>query len=63
MIIIDLQNANQKKTIETAVKVLQAGGLIIYPTETCYGLGVDASNKTAVKKLLKFLLRRNKTCV
>ncbi|KKQ74731.1 MAG: hypothetical protein US95_C0020G0033, partial [Candidatus Woesebacteria bacterium GW2011_GWB1_38_5] len=32
------------------VKVLQNGGLVIYPTETLYGAGVDATNEKAVKK-------------
>lgn len=45
---------NQKKAIERAVAVLKDGGLIIYPTETCYGLGADATNSGAVKKLLEF---------
>ena len=41
-------------SIEKAVKVLRAGGLVIFPTETCYGAGVDATNQKAVDKLLAF---------
>jgi len=41
------------ETIPTAVKVLQQGGLVIYPTETCYGLGVDATNPVAVRQVFK----------
>lgn len=41
-----------------AVKILQAGGLIIFPTETVYGAGVDATNQTAVNKLLAYKTRR-----
>lgn len=37
--------------IERAVEVLHAGGLVAFPTETVYGLGADASNATAVKKI------------
>ena len=44
--------------IEKAVKVLLNGGLIIYPTETCYGAGVDATNQKAVDKLLAYKSRR-----
>ncbi len=44
--------------ISRAVKILRAGGLIIYPTETCYGAGVDATNQKAVDKLLKYKSRR-----
>ncbi len=39
------------EVISKAVKTLQNGGLIIYPTETCYGLGADATNPAAIKKV------------
>jgi L-threonylcarbamoyladenylate synthase len=42
-----------KKGITEAVKCLQAGHAVIYPTDTAYGLAVDAYNETAVKKLFK----------
>lgn len=41
-----------------AVKVLKRGGLVIFPTETCYGAGVDATNQKAVDKLLAYKSRR-----
>lgn len=34
-----------------AVATLRAGGLVAFPTETVYGLGADASNETAIKKV------------
>jgi L-threonylcarbamoyladenylate synthase len=37
--------------IATAVEVLRGGGLVAFPTETVYGLGADASNVEAVKKI------------
>ena len=37
--------------IERAVAVLRAGGLVAFPTETVYGLGADASNPEALKKV------------
>jgi L-threonylcarbamoyladenylate synthase len=37
--------------IEHAAGVLRAGGLVAFPTETVYGLGADASNPEAVRKL------------
>jgi L-threonylcarbamoyladenylate synthase len=43
-----------KKTVEIAVDVLNQGGLVVYPTETLYGIGVDATNPKAVKKLSKY---------
>lgn len=38
-------------TIERAAKVLETGGLIIYPTDTAYGLGANALNEKAVRKV------------
>jgi L-threonylcarbamoyladenylate synthase len=37
--------------IKHAVAVLRAGGLVAFPTETVYGLGADASNAAAVRKV------------
>lgn len=37
--------------ITRAVEILRAGGLVAFPTETVYGLGADASNADAVKKI------------
>ncbi len=37
--------------IAQAVDVLKAGGVVVYPTDTCYGLGVDARNASAVRRL------------
>lgn len=43
----------EKKGIELAVKYLRAGKSVVYPTDTAYGLGVDATNLAAIKKLIK----------
>ncbi len=37
--------------IKKAVEVLQQGGLILYPTDTIWGIGCDATNEEAVKKV------------
>ncbi len=39
--------------IEQAVAVLRAGGLVAFPTETVYGLGADASNPEAVRRIFE----------
>ncbi|MFZ3068733.1 MAG: L-threonylcarbamoyladenylate synthase [Microgenomates group bacterium] len=39
---------------DEVVKVLKSGGLVVYPTETVYGLGVDATSEAALEKLWKF---------
>lgn len=40
-----------KKDIDQAVKILKEGGLVAFPTETVYGLGADAKNEAAIKKV------------
>ena len=40
-----------KEDIQTALKVLREGGIIVYPTDTVWGLGCDATNAEAVKRL------------
>ena len=47
------------KNIDLAVDVIKSSGLVIYPTETSYGLGCDATNENAIKKLYK-IKKRNK---
>ncbi|MEO7263891.1 MAG: L-threonylcarbamoyladenylate synthase [Ferruginibacter sp.] len=37
--------------IENCLSVLQKGGVILYPTDTVWGLGCDASNEAAVEKI------------
>ena len=39
--------------VKKAVEVLKNGGLIIYPTDTVYGLGCDITNLKAVEKVAK----------
>ena len=40
--------------IKKAVETLKNGGLIVYPTETCYGLGGDATNPKALEKIMEY---------
>ena len=40
-----------KEIIDEAVRVLKAGGVILYPTDTVWGLGCDATNPEAVAKV------------
>ncbi|MEK7070333.1 MAG: L-threonylcarbamoyladenylate synthase [Patescibacteria group bacterium] len=43
-----------QKTIQNAVEILKKGGLVVFPTDTVYGLLVDAKNAEAVAKLVEF---------
>jgi L-threonylcarbamoyladenylate synthase len=40
-----------RSDIERAVAILRAGGLVVFPTETVYGLGADARNPDAIRRL------------
>lgn len=42
-----------EEDIEKAYKVLKNGGVILYPTDTVWGLGCDATNQKAVQKIYK----------
>ncbi len=41
----------QQKIIDRAVHVIRNGGIVVYPTDTLYGLGVDIYNQQALNKL------------
>jgi len=43
----------QPRAIQRAVEVLRAGGLVVYPTDTIYGLGCDLQNRKALEKLYR----------
>jgi len=45
-------NPNERE-IEKVVAVLKKGGLIIYPTDTVYGIGCDITNTKAMEKVAK----------
>jgi len=56
---INSQNPEPEK-IEQAVKVIQNGGIIVYPTDTIYGLGCDIFNKKAILKIYQLKKRESK---
>ena len=41
------------QVVAEAVDVLRAGGVVMHPTETCYGFAVDVANPQALEKLYK----------
>ncbi len=45
--------------INNALKLLKEGGLILYPTDTVWGIGCDADNPEAVKKVYKLKQRED----
>jgi L-threonylcarbamoyladenylate synthase len=46
-----LKNNMLRTEIEKALNVLKSGGIILYPTDTVWGLGCDATNEQAVSKI------------
>ena len=49
-----------KEEIKNCVNVLNNGGIILYPTDTIWGIGCDATNEEAVKKIYE-LKKRSKS--
>ncbi len=43
--------APEKDKIEAAARIIKNGGLVAFPTETVYGLGADATDESAAKKI------------
>ncbi len=46
-----------KDYLNKALKTLVTGGVLVYPTDTIYGLGCDATNQAAVEKVYKIKKR------
>lgn len=49
--------AYTEEDLKSALRVLNKGGIILYPTDTVWGLGCDASNEEAVRKLFSLKKR------
>lgn len=49
-----------EKEIELALEVLRKGGLILYPTDTVWGIGCDATNAEAVARIYALKRSENK---
>lgn len=45
--------------ITNTLKILKEGGLILYPTDTIWGIGCDATNEKAVKKIYELKQRED----
>lgn len=53
-------NAALAAAVDEAVKVLRVGGLILYPTDTVWGIGCDATNEEAVQRIYTLKRSENK---
>lgn len=52
-------NASFVNDLVKAVEVLRAGGIILYPTDTIWGIGCDATNAMAVKRIYEIKQRED----
>ena len=43
----------QKRLIQNAVSIVRGGGVIAYPTDSCYALGCHIGDKTALQRIQK----------
>ena len=48
-----------KEDMAEAVRVLKAGGVILYPTDTIWGIGCDATNREAVERIYQIKQRQD----
>jgi len=49
----------EESTLVAAFDVIRTGGVIVYPTETLYGIGADATSSAAVRKVLQVKKRKD----
>ena len=50
----------ETKKVEQVIEILKAGGIMVYPTDTIYGLGCDIFNKKAIEKIYQLKGRERK---
>lgn len=59
MKLVKLTPDNHDEIIQLACQTLANGGLVVYPTETTYGIGADCENEMAIAKLLDYKSKRD----
>ena len=52
-----MENRYEKSDLQAALKVLREGGVILYPTDTVWGIGCDATNADAVARVYEIKKR------
>tara|TARA_B100001250_G_scaffold14081_1_gene12359 strand:+ start:5314 stop:5892 length:579 start_codon:yes stop_codon:yes gene_type:complete len=55
-----MTNRDRKKVVKQAIEILNDGGVILYPTDTIWGIGCDANNPSAIAKVYEIKNRENK---
>lgn len=57
--ILDLEN-DYAKALSEGLRILKKGGILVFPTDTVYGIGGDATNKKVIEKICKIKGRDGK---
>lgn len=57
MLILD---CNEEDDLDKGISIIKQGGILIFPTDTVYGIGCDPYNEQAVKKIYKIKKRNQK---
>ena len=52
-----MENRYEREDLQTALRVLREGGVILYPTDTVWGIGCDATNAEAVARVYEIKKR------
>ena len=55
-----VKESDLRREVEEAVRVLREGGIILFPTDTVWGLGCDATNAEAVDRIYRLKRSENK---
>lgn len=55
-----VKESDLRREVDEAVRVLREGGIILYPTDTVWGLGCDATNAQAVDRIYRLKRSENK---
>tara|TARA_B100000945_G_C20160641_1_gene493007 strand:+ start:60 stop:638 length:579 start_codon:yes stop_codon:yes gene_type:complete len=55
-----MTNKDREKVVKQAIEILNDGGVILYPTDTIWGIGCDANNPSAIAKIYEIKNRENK---
>ena len=54
------QNSDLQREVDEAIRILRQGGIILYPTDTVWGLGCDATDADAVARIYALKQSDNK---
>ncbi len=60
---VQFLHVNHRRSLTQAVEIILDGGVIVYPTDTLYGLGADATNTAAIGRLNKLKGRQGPVSV